>query len=333
MAGAAQRGCVGQFLAAVRAAEHEAATAHVAAAYELRGKEKPLSEDCEERLQIFRCCQAAQQDVVASGTGGLVEKTGVPFEGRPVAGVGDIDAHLRDGLELFEGHDGVGWKQPETGGDDERRRDPGRRVGEGFRVRELASKIQTAYEGIDVAEVGAFGAEFDGKGEAGALVEHHFGPLAAGMGRRKQEDAGHGVQRSAAGTVRCYAERVARAAAAGLTLVLAVQAYGAEFAKWWPQFQASVAKGDAKAVAEGARFPMDWENGPIRQIKTGADFVKHFETYFTPEIRKAIGTGKPGPLAPGEYGVTWKARGNEYTMFFRPVGSGYALGGLSEGPP
>ena len=64
---------------------------------------------------------------------------------------------------------------------------------------------------------------------------------------------------------------------------------------------------------------MDWESGPIRQIKTEADFVKRFDVYFTPEIRKAIAAGKPGPLAPGEYGVTWKARGNEYTIFFKPA--------------
>ena len=107
----------------------------------------------------------------------------------------------------------------------------------------------------------------------------------------------------------------------------------ADFSKWWPQFQAAVAKSDAKAVAQGPNFPMDWENGPIRQIKTEADLSKNFNLYFTAEIKKAVATGKPGPLAPGQYGVTWKARGNEYTIFFRPEGSTYVLGGLSEGPP
>lgn len=143
----------------------------------------------------------------------------------------------------------------------------------------------------------------------------------------------HRVQRTAYRAARWYAERVARILLAGLLLVYGIKAANADFTKWWPQFQAAVAKGDAKAVAQGAHFPMDWENGPIRQIKTEADFIKRFDVYFTVEVKKAIATGKPGPLAPGEYGVTWKARGNEYTIFFKPEVAAYALGGLSEGPP
>lgn len=134
-------------------------------------------------------------------------------------------------------------------------------------------------------------------------------------------------------TRRCYAEPVTRTLLVPLILMLGVHAADSGFTKWWPQFQAAVSKGDAKAVAQGIHFPMDWENGPIRQIKTEADFLKRFDVYFTPEIKKAVAGGKPGPLAPGEYGVTWKARGNEYTIFFKPSNASYALGGLSEGPP
>ena len=128
-----------------------------------------------------------------------------------------------------------------------------------------------------------------------------------------------------------YAELVLRIIALLLLPLLGLAA--ADFSTWWPRFQTAVANGNAKAVAQGAHFPMDWENGSIRQIKTEADFIARFDLYFTPEIRKAVATGKPGPLAPGEYGVTWKARGNEYTIFFKPEGGGYVLGGLSEGPP
>jgi hypothetical protein len=106
-----------------------------------------------------------------------------------------------------------------------------------------------------------------------------------------------------------------------------------DFAKWWPQFQAAVAKADGKTVAAGAHFPLQWENGPIRQIKTDTELVQHFNTYFTPEIKKMVATKKPAPSGRGEYGITWKARGNEYSIFFAPAGSGFALGGLSEGPP
>lgn len=42
----------------------------------------------------------------------------------------------------------------------------------------------------------------------------------------------------------------------------------ADFVKWWPHFQAAVAKSDAPAVVQGAHFPMHWENGPTREIKT-----------------------------------------------------------------
>lgn len=107
----------------------------------------------------------------------------------------------------------------------------------------------------------------------------------------------------------------------------------ADFAKWWPRFQAAVAKGDAKAVMEGSKFPMQWENGPVREIKTSSELVQHFDVYFTPEIRKAIANKKPEKSGYGEYDVTWKARGNEYSIFFKPEGAGYVLGGLTEGPP
>ena len=52
------------------------------------------------------------------------------------------------------------------------------------------------------------------------------------------------------------------------------------FAKWWPGFQAAVARKDGEAVGKGAKFPMDWEDGTIRQIKTSADLISHFDTLF-----------------------------------------------------
>jgi len=107
----------------------------------------------------------------------------------------------------------------------------------------------------------------------------------------------------------------------------------ADFAKWWPQFQAAVARGDAKTVVEGSKFPMQWENGPVREIKSSSELMQRFDVYFTPEIKKAIAHTKPVKSGNGEFDVTWKARGNEYSIFFKPVGNGYVLGGLTEGPP
>jgi hypothetical protein len=107
-----------------------------------------------------------------------------------------------------------------------------------------------------------------------------------------------------------------------------------EFAKWWPQFQSAVAKRDAKAVAQSARFPLNWENGPVREIKTDAELVSRFDFYFTAEIRKMVAGRKPERLPNGVYIITWKARGNEYSLYFRPGDSGgFLLDGLSEGPP
>jgi hypothetical protein len=105
------------------------------------------------------------------------------------------------------------------------------------------------------------------------------------------------------------------------------------FAKWWPQFQSAVTRREIKTIAQGVEFPLNWENGPTRNIKTEADLTNRFDFYFTAEIRKVIATKKPERLPNGIYSITWKARGNEYALYFKPRGSVFTLDGLSEGPP
>jgi hypothetical protein len=117
-----------------------------------------------------------------------------------------------------------------------------------------------------------------------------------------------------------------------LWMVGTTQAAG-DFPGWWSKFQAAVAGKDVPTVARGAKFPMHWENGPVREIKTESDFTSRFDTYLTAEIRKAIAKVKPERLPNGTYILTWKARGNEYSLYFAPLGEAYALDGLSEGPP
>jgi len=98
--------------------------------------------------------------------------------------------------------------------------------------------------------------------------------------------------------------------------------------------QAAVAKHDAKAVAQGMRFPQPWENGPaIREIKSAADLTARFDVYLTPEIKKQIASQKPERLPNGNYIIIWHARGNEYSLHFTPSGNSFALDGLGEGPP
>ena len=116
--------------------------------------------------------------------------------------------------------------------------------------------------------------------------------------------------------------------------LLGAQNGDAAFRKWWPGFQAAVAKHDAKAVARDMRFPQPWENGPaIREIKSETDLIARFDVFLTPEIKKQIATKQPERLPDGNYIIIWHARGNEYSLHFTPAGDGFALDGLGEGPP
>jgi hypothetical protein len=75
------------------------------------------------------------------------------------------------------------------------------------------------------------------------------------------------------------------------------------------------------------------ENGPTRDIATKAEFRRRFNFYFPAELRRAVANEKPERLPSGEYIVTWKARGNEYSLYFDADGTGgFRLNGLSEGP-
>ena len=122
---------------------------------------------------------------------------------------------------------------------------------------------------------------------------------------------------------------------AALLLLFALAAGAADdgFANWWKHFQTAVAKGNGALVAEGADFPMGWENGRIRKIEARSALADRFDIYFTAEIRDAVAKGKPERLADGTHMLTWKARGNEYSLYFKPQGAAFVLAGLSEGAP
>jgi len=120
-----------------------------------------------------------------------------------------------------------------------------------------------------------------------------------------------------------------------LLITLTHQAHaGDHFTEWWTQFRAITAKSDAATVAAGVKFPIPWENGKIRDIKSLEDFSQNYTHYFTPEITKIVVTKKPERLPNGIYSITWKARGNEYSIYFKPgPDKTFILDGLSEGPP
>jgi hypothetical protein len=112
------------------------------------------------------------------------------------------------------------------------------------------------------------------------------------------------------------------------------QAADDAFAKWWPRFQAAVARHDAKAVGQGMRFPQPWENGPkIREIKSQQDLAEHFDRFFSAEIKRQIAHAAPERLPNGNYLFVWHARGNEYSLNFTRSGDAFVLDGLGEGPP
>ncbi len=109
----------------------------------------------------------------------------------------------------------------------------------------------------------------------------------------------------------------------------------ADWSKFWPPFQAAVAKHDAKAIAGMAQFPLDWELGKVRKIQTAADFVANFSRYFPADMINAVATQKPFFDPGGEYyTISWKAHGDECTLFFKDNRKGaFVLEALSEGPP
>ncbi|GEM_PF-1698086 len=105
------------------------------------------------------------------------------------------------------------------------------------------------------------------------------------------------------------------------------------FARWWPQFQTAVKSGDARAISADSKFPMQWELGPVRQVQSQAEFIARFHKLFTADMTRAVAAEKPVRIPEG-YMITWHARGNEYAFYFHAAaGGGFALAGLSEGPP
>ena len=105
------------------------------------------------------------------------------------------------------------------------------------------------------------------------------------------------------------------------------------FAKWWPEFKSAVAQNAAKTVVKGSQFPMDWELLKVRKLTSEADFVAHFSAYFPADMKRAVATQKPEAIPGDQYMITWHARGNEYSLYFKKFSAGWALYALSEGPP
>ena len=135
-----------------------------------------------------------------------------------------------------------------------------------------------------------------------------------------------------------------RAASAALVLMCAVlslapAASAADkgdlvFTKWWQKFQLAVMRRDIRAIDKGVEFPMDWQiTSDVRAVRSESDFAANFGIFFTPDVIKNVAAAKPDKLPNGNYVITWKTDGEDYTMTFRFYGGTYALDSLIDSHP
>src|SRR5205823_6151461 len=172
------------------AAEQETASAHVAAPDERRREQQPVTEDLDQHVRILAGGDASEQHRFSALAQPPRERQRVAHERFPVPHVPQIDGHLGDGAQLVRGDPLLDVHQAAPGHDGERARPAARRAREGARVRELSPEIETAGELEHLAQRPALLLEPPGECESGARVQQQSHALAAGPGRREQEDPG-----------------------------------------------------------------------------------------------------------------------------------------------
>jgi DNA end-binding protein Ku len=174
------------------AAEHQTATAHVAATGERRGKAEPSAENLAKDAGILRCSYAAEQNGLTIVSDSRRQPLGVADEWTPVALLLEIDRHPGELSETSGGDTLFDRPEPPARGDDQRALDPVGRTREGARIGELAAKVEAAQERKDVAERCAlWAAELDGERKRSAPGKHHAGTFALTVGRREQKNSLH----------------------------------------------------------------------------------------------------------------------------------------------
>ena len=188
-------GRVLKFLAAGRAAQHQATATHVTAAHEGRWKQQPLAKDRQQHLDVLSRGNAPEQHDVAVGPQAGAESTRTLLERAAVAWVCEIDWLSREGLDRLARHCDIGRTQTGIRRDDENpARDEQvrgiRRLTEPSRVRQLPAKVETAYEGKHVAERSSLrGAQLHGQRELSGIGHDTPCPHPSAIGGRQEEDA------------------------------------------------------------------------------------------------------------------------------------------------
>ena len=191
-------GNVVELHATVNATKHQAAAAHISAAGKFGGEEQPLSENLQQRLDVFWRSDAAQQDHLAARADRIREQASVALERNAVAGFGQRDRSGGDFAQLFSRDQSFGGKQAAAGRDHHgaaRALCMGRRLRERPRIGQLAAKIKTADEGKTLSEGYAAVAEAKGERESRIVAENQLGADAAYVGRGEKEDAMDGAWR------------------------------------------------------------------------------------------------------------------------------------------
>jgi len=106
------------------------------------------------------------------------------------------------------------------------------------------------------------------------------------------------------------------------------------FTKWWQKFQLAVIRRDIRGVDKGVEFPMDWQiTSDVRAVRSESDFAANFAIFFTPDVIRNVAAGKPEKRPNGNYAITWKTDGKDYTMTYRFYAGTYTLDSLIEGHP
>jgi DsbC/DsbD-like thiol-disulfide interchange protein len=188
MAHGARDGNVGELARGEHASKHESAAAHVAASDEVGRKAQAAVQPALDHVDVFSGRDAPEQDrgVVTGERGG--ERGGVAFEGLAEPRLAGGDADLRNLAEVLEADDRVGGNEPAAG------RDYQDTVGdrpcacESAPVRELASEVETAQEGEDLAQRRPALAELNSERERGLLPKQDLGAPPAAVRRGEQED-------------------------------------------------------------------------------------------------------------------------------------------------
>jgi len=175
--------------AAVNATKHQASAAHIAAAGKFGREEQPLSENLQQRIDIFGRGDAAQQDDLAGRADLIREQAGVALERNTVAGVGQRDRSRRDPAQVFSGNQRFRGKQAAAGGDHEGAGRMGRRLGEGARIGQLAAEIKAADKRETLSQRQAAVTETKGEREVRVLVKNQPCADAGCVGGREKEDA------------------------------------------------------------------------------------------------------------------------------------------------